>query len=538
MRVRNGVVRAMKRWELALATCGVICLAMGAHWIRRGELPRHDFVLEAGDCQLPATIFDPPADVSPAGSAIVLHGLSANRRVMTYLGEDLAGHGLRAYLFDLPGHGDSRDAFSFPRAQKCATAVLEWLIRSGKIDPRTTILVGHSMGGAIAIRMADFEPVLATIAISPAPMKPPQRMPANLLVFTAQLDMEPLVKEAKDLEAGAGGERIAPDDFAQKRAFDLQYIPHATHTSLLLDRRVAHRSELWVMQALFPSVAVETLTLNLDLATYETFGHGRRRLAGSVLGLIGLMLLFPLTATISVRIVSASYAASHVGSAAEPSGESAAARPSRVLVLLEGFACSLAAVLLLTLFIPLKFLHMYTGDYLASLLLICGVLLLVLNRRSAAQNLSLDLKAGIAAAVVGVGAILAVGAWMNWQLADGWLNAPRWLRFCALLPILWIFGYAEEVALGPVESGARRAMRFAIAMALRLELWLACAVAYYKMANGQVLILLLVTVLVMFSILQRLGTDALRHRTGSPTAAALFGAILGAWLIASVLPLT
>jgi hypothetical protein len=73
---------------------------------------------------------------------------------------------------------------------------------------------------------------------------------------------------------------------------------------------------------------------------------------------------------------------------------------------------------------------------------------------------------------------------------------------------------------------------------LRLEIWLACVVAYYKMANNQALILLLVTVLVMFSILQRLGTDTLRRCTGSATAAALFGAILAAWLIASVLPLT
>ena len=87
---------------------------------------------------------------------------------MTYLGEDLAGHGLRAYLFDLPGHGDNQDAFTFPRTLQCATAAVESLIRAGKIDPRTTIFVGHSMGGAIAIRMADREPVLATIAISPA----------------------------------------------------------------------------------------------------------------------------------------------------------------------------------------------------------------------------------------------------------------------------------------------------------------------------------------------------------------------------------
>jgi pimeloyl-ACP methyl ester carboxylesterase len=536
----------MKRWELALAIGGSICLVLGSAWIRRGELPRQDFVLEAGGCRMPVTVFDPPQDVSPAGSAIVLHGLSANRRVMTYLGEDLAGHGLRAYLLDLPGHGDNQEAFTFPRAQQCATSAVESLIRAGKIDPRTTILVGHSMGAAIAIRMADREPVLATVAISPAPMNSPQRMPANLLVFSGQYDLEPLVKEAKNLESAAGGERTAPEDFAQKRAFDLQFIAHATHTSLLLDRRVAHRSELWVMQALFPSVAAETLTLNLDLATYETFSRGRRRLAGAVLGLAGLLLLFPLSATAVTWIFGKFRVASHAPSNGDSQDDSRSdsgagwgvTRPGRILVLMEGFVCALFGVLLLNFFVPLKFLHMYTGDYLASLLLIFGLLLLLLNRLGARANFSFDFRAQLVAAVLGVGAILAVGAWLNWQLTDGWLNAPRWLRFFALLPIVWIFAYAEEVALGPVEQGRRRAVRFAVAMTLRLEMWLACVLAYYKLANGQVLILLLVTVLFMFSVLQRLGTDALRRRTGSATAAVLFGAILAAWLIASVLPLT
>src|ERR1700720_2796798 len=287
----------MKLWELAVAIGGAICLLLGVAWIRRAELPGKDFVLDAVSCRVPITEYDPPADVSPAGFAIVLHGLSANRRVMTYLSEDFAGHGLRTYALDLPGHGDNREPFTFPRGQLCATAAVETLIRAGKIDPRTTVLVGHSMGAAIAIRMADREPVLATIAISPAPMNLPLRMPANLLVFTAQFDIPPLAKEAKDLEVAAGGERHTPEDFAQLRAFDLERIPFATHTSLVLDRRVAHRSELWAMRALFPNVAPETLTLNLDLATYETFNFGRRRLAGAVLGLIGLGLLFPLASS-------------------------------------------------------------------------------------------------------------------------------------------------------------------------------------------------------------------------------------------------
>ena len=164
--------------------------------------------------------------------------------------------------------------------------------------------------------------------------------------------------------------------------------------------------------------------------------------------------------------------------------------------------------------------------------------MIILNRANARATFSLDLATKLAVATLGIGTILAVGAWLNWQLTDGWLNAPRWLRFCALVPVLWVFAYAEEVVLGPVDSGWRRLIRFVFAVALRMELWLVCAFAYYELMSGQVLILLLVTALAVFSILQRLGTDALRRRTGSAPAAAFFGAILGAWLIASVFPLT
>ena len=535
----------MKLWELGLAIGGAICLLLGTAWIRRSELPRKDFVLDAGSCRVPVTEYSPPANVSPAGSAVVLHGLSANRRVMTYLSEDFAGHGLRTYALDLPGHGDNREAFTFPRAQQCATTAVEALILTDRIDRRTTVLVGHSMGAAIAMRMADREPVLGTIAISPAPMKLPSRMPANLLVFTAQFDIPPLAKEARDLETEVGGDRKEPEDFAQLRAFDLQRIPFATHTSLLLDRRVAHRSELWAMQALFPNVATETLALNVDLATYETFNLGRRRLAGAVLGLIGLLMIFPLTASAVVQVAQIFRT---VGSRADsaratdlhndPRADSLDRAPGRALTLFEGIVSALLGVLLLVIFIPLKFLHVYSGDYLASLLLIYGAMLLIVNRANARAAFSLDIATKIAAAALGIGTILAIGTWLNWQLTDGWLNAPRWLRFCALVPVLWIFAYAEEVVLRPVDSGWRRAIRFVFAMALRVELWLVCAFAYYELVSGQVLILLLVTALAVFSILQRLGTDALRRRTGSAPAAALFGAILGAWLIAAVFPLT
>jgi pimeloyl-ACP methyl ester carboxylesterase len=534
------VERPMKLWQIILAVVGVVFLALGSHWIRVAELPKQELWLDAGGCHTPMTVLDPPADVKPAGSVVLLHGLSANRRLMMYLAEDFAGHGFRAYAIDLPGHGDSHDAFSFAHAQDCATAAVESLIHSGPLDPKTTILLGHSMGAAIAIRMADRDPLAATIALSPAPMTTPQRMPANLLVFSASADLGILKRVAQSLADAAGGQRTAPEDFVQQRAFELRWLPRSTHTSLLSDRRVAHDSESWAMQALFPDIAAETLTLNLDLATYETFGRGRRRLAGGVLGFLGILLLFPMVVTLAAKLAVPSAAKDTTG-AAGPGAlqiESPGNHPSTRLLLTEGAVFAMLGVLLLVLGVPLKFLHLYTGAYLASLLLIVGVLLLIFNFGFAMEYAALHFRPLAVAAGLGFATFLAIGAWLNWQLDDAWLNAPRWLRFAGLLPVTWIYCFAEEVVLGPVHHGLERAVRFAIFLLLRAELFLACTLAWYLFASGQVLIPLLFVYLAAFSVLQRLATDALRSRTASATAAALFGAILASWFIASVFPLT
>ena len=542
----NAAERPVKLWQVILAIVGVVFLALGSHWIRIAELPKQELWLDAGGCHTPMTVLDPPADVKPAGSVVLLHGLSANRRLMMYLAEDFAGHGFRAYALDLPGHGDSPDAFSFAHAQDCATATVESLIHSGQLDPKSTILLGHSMGAAIAIRMADRDPVAATIALSPAPMNGPQRMPANLLVFSASADLGILKRVAQGLSDAADGERIAPEDFLQQRAFELRRLPRSTHTSLLSDRRVAHDSEKWAMQTLFPDIAADTLTLNLDLATYETFGKGRRRLAGGVLGFLGILLLFPMVVSVSAKFAAPSAstnATDEPGAVAATHGAasqigSPGNHPSARLLLSEGALCAMLGVLVLVLGVPLKFLHLYTGAYLASLLLIVGILLLIFNFGFAMEYASLHIKPLAVAAILGFATFLALGAWMNWQLDDAWLNAPRWLRFAGLLPFTWIYCFAEEVTLGPVHHGLERTVRFAVFLLLRLELFLACTLAWYLFASGQVLIPLLFVYLALFSILQRLATDALRVRARSATAAALFGAILASWFIAGVFPLT
>lgn len=516
----------MKRWQVWLAIAGAVFIAIGAHWILEGELPRRDIVLQAGNCRLPLTVFGPPSNIRPAGFVIIVHGLSANRRIMFYLGQDFAGHGIRAYLPDLPGHGDNTQPFTFASAEDCATQTVAALMSEDSLDPEKTILLGHSMGGEIAVRMADKIPLAATIAISPAPMVMPRRMPSNLLVFSAQFDVWQLKHQAAALQNAAGGDRTSPQDFAQERAFDLVEVPFATHTSMLTDRAVAHRAELWAMQALLPQADPKTLALNLDLGTYSTFGRGRMRLAGAVFGLIGLAIILPLCIAIAGKAG---------GEAAEPIEQTT---PSRWIVLGEGMIGAMFGVLLLMKVNLLGFIHLYAGDYLASEALVMAIVLLLFNRSAARTAFSARPRSLVAAGALAFAFLLAFGAWFNWEIADLWLNAPRWVRFAELLPFACIFLFAEQAALGLVGSGKKRATRFGVFLALRFEIWLACIVAFFVLASGQILLPILVVQFGVFSVAQGVVSDALRRRTGSAAAAALFGAILTAWFVAAVFPIT
>ncbi|HTZ74498.1 MAG TPA: alpha/beta fold hydrolase [Candidatus Aquilonibacter sp.] len=516
----------MKRWEIALAVAGAILLALGSFWIRRGELPRQDVTLQAGDCRLPLTILSPLAGIKPAGSVIVLHGLAANRRIMFYLGQDFAGHGFRAYLPNLPGHGDNTQPFSFARAEYCAEQAVATLMRANHLDPANTILLGHSMGGEIAVRMADQIPLASTIAFSPAPMVMPQRMPSNLLVFSAQFDAWQLKGQANALQRASGGDRTAPEDFAQKRAFDLIHVPLATHTSMLDDRAVVHRAELWAMQVLYPRADQKTLALDLDLSTYGTFGRGRLRLTGALIGLIGIFLILPLAISITAK-------------AGGKAAETQAMPPLRHwLILAEGAVGAMVAVLLLLFGTPLRFIHLYAGDYLASEAVIMAIVILLFNRKAAHGIFSFHSRQLFCVAVLAVVVFLALGKWFDWEISSLWLNAPRWIRFAELLPFAWLFCYAEQAVLGALGAGKSRVARFGVFLGLRFEIWLACVIGLFLLASGQILLPILVMQFGAFSIAQGVASDALLRRTGSATAAALFGAILAAWFVAAVFPIT
>jgi pimeloyl-ACP methyl ester carboxylesterase len=512
----------VKRREIVCAALA-LALLLASVWLFAGDKQRQEEVVHVSGCELRLTILG--RDASTA-KAIVFHGLTANRRIMLPLARSLESR-MQVFLFDHPGHGDSTQPFAHERAEFCAATAVDWLEKQGRIRLEKTVLIGHSMGGGIAVRLADQFPTAATVAISialrrpvatnPARLEwldPPRRMPVNLFLINAEYDWPELKDTSRQLVQAAGGERFAKEDFQQRRAVKWQTFPRATHTSLIVDRDVNAAVWEWIENSLPGDVQ----SLSGPPSTSFLLASGP--------GLLGLFLLFPLAAT-------------WICSTAGPDPTETSA-PARAGALAMWAIATLLAVLLQARFITLApIVRMYGGDYLASVLMLVGVLLLMLRSKRAQHAVPLrwDARAIGSAAVLGLGAMLAFGAWLNWQTTDLWLNSPRGWRFAVVAPLVLPYFVAEEVALGPRPAGWRaRLGRFAQFLGLRTILWLAMAAGVLWLGSAQILMPLLVVYMAAFSIAQRLGMDAVRRRTGSAAAAAVFGAVLAAWFIAGVFP--
>src|SRR2546426_652491 len=306
------------------------------------------------------------------------------------------------------------------------------------------------------------------------PYELPRRMPINLLVFVGGWEPRWADEAAQALMRAAGGERLQPEDFQQRRAAKMVLIPRATHTSLLFDRRVEDWSVDWARNA-------------LNLKAAERITTPGYPVLGGILGIVGLSLLYPLAASASIALLRAQ--------ASEPAPMPAS--PTRILLI--WVPAALMAVLVLKFWVPLRALRLWTGDYLASFFLLAGVPLLALLWKASHAALRFNLRAIAAAGVLGLATILAFGAWLNWQLDDVWMNATRWLRFAPVVAASLPYFAAEELALG-APSGSQRWRRWGMFLLLRLILWLALIFALLVLWSGQILILLLAIFLLAFSI--------------------------------------
>lgn len=513
----------MKANKTLRALAGAALCGAGLWLALSVPYPSHTFRIDAGGCRLVTDIVE-PAGSTPHGYIVLLHGLSANKRIMSYFTTGFAAQGLRVFVPDLPGHGRTDGPFSYERSEQCTENLVRELVARGLLDPERTILVGHSLGGALALRVASHVPVAGVIAISPAPMRPIRGISPEMMPFHdfGALPTHSLVMSAAwESERVRGGTKAlvpTPGDGTSEYIV----IPRATHVSILFDGTAMSGAQHWV-----------TRVLHLEL---QPTLPSHRGLLGLLAGFAGILLLAGpfLRETLQSKKQTA------------PIVETVVA-VTKGRAFLEIGIVALGTAGLLSYQNPLRMLHLFEGDYLASFLLVLGVVLLILHWNSLpglfitgtndgqpARPLYFTmLAAGFAAFLLH----FLVSAWIDLTFSEAWITAARWARFTPLFVAVLPYHVAEEFLLGPTVPG-KGSRRLFTALLLRLTAWGAIVAGIFLLHSGEVLLVLLAPYLGLFCVLQRWGMNVVREVTASPAATALFGAILFAGFCLVVFPTT
>src|SRR5271154_993605 len=157
--------RARNRFVVR-ALIGTVLIAVGFLMVLPRPYRERTFRIEAGGCRMDTTVVEPVGatssntgffgalfanisapipDRASAGTVVLLHGLAANRKLMSYIAHGFANLGLRVYVPDLPGHGHTAGPYSAARDEECSENLLHELRSRGLAPPESTLLVGHSM---------------------------------------------------------------------------------------------------------------------------------------------------------------------------------------------------------------------------------------------------------------------------------------------------------------------------------------------------------------------------------------------------------
>jgi hypothetical protein len=509
-----------KKKQVLQAVAGILCLLIGGllalYPTRRYTEKR--YVVDAASCRMDLLMVSRSDLLArpDTGAVVLFHGLAANKIIMQYLARSFAELGLRVYIPDLPGHGRSPGPFTPAQAEACSASFLRGLAARGLIIPDRTILAGHSMGGAIALRLAkNFRPA-GVIAISPAPMIPGHGvihenvlfdtlpiLTPNTRILVGQFEPPGIRDNAADLAANNPG---AVGQFS--------VVPWATHVGMLFSPTAARESQQW---------AVKILSLPMDPNTAPTL-PSHVNLIGCVLGIVGLLL------------IAGPFLREMVGNKQEqPPDVEPEQNVSPLRAAFEVALFSVFAIFMLHYWQPLRVIHLFEGGYLASFFLIVGLGLVVLHMKIALPAFRVAPALAIGAFFAAFLLFFLITGWFELTASGSWMTVPRWERFPLFLAATFLFLYSFELLAGPVVNWRTRYFFWLVLFVLS---WLALAAGVLYLRSGEILLVLLSPYFALLALLSGLGIQLVRRQSGSPTAAALFGAILLAGFCLVLFPLS
>ena len=146
------------------------------------------------------------AGAGPHPAVVLLHGFPGNERNLD-LAQDIRRAGWDVVYFNYRGSWGSSGDFSFSHGIEDTAVALAYLrqpenARRLRLDASRIVLIGHSMGGFMAVQAASADPAVKGIAmISAADMGG---------VFEQMSAKEPHAKAVHEMSAGLAGEGMAP----------------------------------------------------------------------------------------------------------------------------------------------------------------------------------------------------------------------------------------------------------------------------------------------------------------------------------------
>jgi dienelactone hydrolase len=514
--------------------CAIVALIFLLATWRLGSLqrlgpPHFDTTLDDG---VPATVYIPGMPGSfayapfppPAGArwpvVVLLHGYSADRASMSTLARRLAQNGIAVISIEFAGHGMNRNPFSPGETDetlvKETRAAVDYARSLPLVDSSRIIVMGHSMGAGTALDYAQHDnTITGAVMISGGFDLYGPRRPRNALFIYAQHDPEFIRMLAHEIAAKlAGTEQIELNkvygDLKAGTAVEAIEVPGVDHIRILFSDAAASEILNWCdrLFGVTPPAAPDLRDprIQIQFILFASF----------------IVLLFPLGFGLGTLA---------------PSCEQRRMVGASTWLSLLGLAAALVAALpLVSTYVPAHFLALDTGDVLISWLSIAGVEIvgtLALTESLEWLKLREDLGVTLLTVMLGFGVIYAMQVPRDVTLHNLSFTPERLIAFilAALLLLPFFLGFEILVRRGgpwmsPVLGVIGRTI-----IVLVLIVGLAVGVI-------PPLVSLLLPILVIYLIEFEIVSATIYARSGNITVAALIESAWLAWMIAAVMPIT
>ncbi len=529
-----------KRWQWRTLNIFLLLLCLGVFVLSFGHVVDYEDEITRSTLTIRGAITVPVLELRPKHgdgrlTAIVAHGFSGSKELMTSFGVELARAGVTTFLLDFPGHGASPVSLTAANTANAETQansialgeVVNYVhTHDSDTNPSPVILLGHSMGAAavsdyVMTHTNDTE-IVSTILISPTDQEQATRTrPRNLLLLAGQSDLPAAISTSRRLfqeACGTASRGLQPAECGNPlngTGRRIAILPGLNHLTILNGNSTFQEMLNWLHRAYPREVALEQM-------------QAGTRLFWLLCGVFSILCaLFPLS-SLMIEIF-----------ALFPQ-----ARTFRGIDILVFNICLLVgiagAVAIQYVWQPFSFLNILLGSYITGYFfitaLITGILVFLLRHILPIPPLRQIIWQSIIA--------LIMAAFLYFTL--GQLATFAWQRFALTLPRLWrcaaifvfilpLFLLEEGVNRGYQEQDILRSLAASVCSKALLIAGLFVSLLIIPGLDFLGLVLpvlaLLLLVLIAFSL-------QLYHNGKVSLTTAIFSALLIAWCMAATFPIT